>query len=423
MTLRTSPSLRLALALCVGCVAGPLAGLATAATAVPPTPAVQAAQARVLATQDLIDAASAQLALIRSELYTATDPSAVTGLDVQQSRLQVQKTRLIARLAVQQRRLTNAIAQQAQAEAAQAAALQLTASTAPPLLTAIANETLPAPGPTSAAIDSFLGSRHSPLTGLGAVFVADGEAAGVDPRFIVAISGAETSFGTYGPSQTIHNPFGLGPQIIFPNWSAAIAAAASTLGGSLYRGSGLVTIPAIQARWAPLGVRNDPGGLNSNWQTNVSTYFAALGGNPNGPVMSTATNALVSLTPTAPTVGTAGPAAAKTALTLLGVPNPADSPDGLNDAELVQTVYQDQGVSIPGTLSGLQSVGVKVSDPTRLSPGDAVFFTVPGGAVNHVGLYLGAGEFIHAPGPGRRVQIASMYATAWRTTFAFARRY
>jgi cell wall-associated NlpC family hydrolase len=423
MTLRTSPSLRIALALAVGCIAGPLAGMATAAPSLPPTPIVQAAQAQVLATQDLIDAASSQLAAVRSELFTATDPSTITSLDVQQSRLQVQKTRLIARLTVQQRRLTRLIAQQARADAARAAALQLTASTAPPLLNAIANERLPAPGPTATAIDSFLGTRRSPLTGLGAVFVADGEAAGVDPRFIVAISGAETSFGTYGPAQTIHNPFGLGPQIIFPNWSAAIAAAASTLGGSLYRGAGLVTIPSIQSRWAPLGVANDPGGLNSNWQTNVSTYFAALGGNPNGPVMAPASNTLVSLTPTTPAVGTTGPAAARTALTLLGVPNPADSPNGLNDAQLVQTVYQDQGVSLPGTLSGLASAGVKVSDPLHLVPGDAVFFHGPSGAIVHVGLYLGAGEFIHAPGPGQRVQIASMYRSPWRTSFATARRY
>jgi len=149
MTLRTSPSLRIALALAVGCIAGPLAGMATAAPSLPPTPIVQAAQAQVLATQDLIDAASSQLAAVRSELFTATDPSAITSLDVQQSRLQVQKTRLIARLTVQQRRLTRLIAQQARADAARAAALQLTASTAPPLLNAIANERLPAPGPTA----------------------------------------------------------------------------------------------------------------------------------------------------------------------------------------------------------------------------------------------------------------------------------
>ena len=113
------------------------------------------------------------------------------------------------------------------------------------------------------------------------MFVADAEADGVDPRLLVAISGAETSFGTYGPAQTIHNPFGLGPNLRFPSWSAAIQARRRQPGrATLYRGAGLVTIPEIQARWAPLGVANDPANLNSNWQINVNHYFAELGGNP-----------------------------------------------------------------------------------------------------------------------------------------------
>ena len=45
-----------------------------------------------------------------------------------------------------------------------------------------------------------------------------------------AVSGAETSFGTYGPSQSIHNPFGMGPGIVYATWSDAIAAAAQMVG-------------------------------------------------------------------------------------------------------------------------------------------------------------------------------------------------
>ena len=57
-------------------------------------------------------------------------------------------------------------------------------------------------------------------------------------------------------------------------------AAARNLGGNLYAGSGLTTIPAIQNRWAPSGADNDPTGLNNNWVRNVSTYYAELGGDP-----------------------------------------------------------------------------------------------------------------------------------------------
>ena len=117
-----------------------------------------------------------------------------------------------------------------------------------------ANERSPAVTGDSAVlarqIDGYLASKASPLTGLGAVFVAESEAVGLDPRFLVAIAGSETSFGTYGPSQTIHNPFGMGPHIVYASWSDGIRAAAQNLGGNLYAGSGLLTIPAIQA---PLG--------------------------------------------------------------------------------------------------------------------------------------------------------------------------
>ena len=281
---------------------------------------------------------------------------------------------------------------------------------------------LPAPGPAAAKIDEFLQSQLSPLTGLGAVFVADAESVGVDPRLLVAITGAETSFGTYGPAQVIHNPFGLGPNLRFPSWSAAIQTAANTLGGNLYRGAGLVTIAEIQSRWAPLGTANDPLNLNSNWQANVDRYYAELGGNPNAAVMTSGTTQLVSLTPSLPQPGTEGPAAAQTALGLLGVPNSADSPDGLNDVQFVQTVYQDQGVSLPGTLTGLAGAGT-LEQPTALRAGDAVFFAGASGTIDHVGIYLGGGEFIHAPGPGQRVRIASLYDNPWRATYLTARRY
>ncbi|CAN0477267.1 unnamed protein product, partial [Phaeothamnion confervicola] len=46
-------------------------------------------------------------------------------------------------------------------------------------------------------LDGYLASKASPLTGLGAVFVTQSRAVGLDPRLLVAISGAETSFGTY----------------------------------------------------------------------------------------------------------------------------------------------------------------------------------------------------------------------------------
>lgn len=141
-----------------------------------------------------------------------------------------------------------------------------------------------------ATIDAYLASKSSPLTGEGPAFVREARAVGLDPRLLVAISGAETAFGTYGPSQTIHNPFGMGPGIVYPSWSDAIAGAARNLGGDLYLGDGRVTIPAIHERWAPVGAANDPGDLNGGWAGNVGHYFAEQGGDPAAPVFGPATS-------------------------------------------------------------------------------------------------------------------------------------
>lgn len=116
----------------------------------------------------------------------------------------------------------------------------------------------------------------SPLKNSGATFVAAGKQYGVDPYFLAAISFAETGFGTYGPSQPIHNPFGLGPNLSFPNYQSAIYYEAKNLASPTY--SSANSIGAIGAIWAPSGASNDPSGLNNNWAKNVVAGYKILTG-------------------------------------------------------------------------------------------------------------------------------------------------
>ncbi len=139
----------------------------------------------------------------------------------------------------------------------------------------------------AAGIDAMLARAGSPLAGEGATFVSEGASAGIDPRALVAIAAHETMLETYVPSQAIHNPFGLGPGIAFATDAAAIARAASTL-GAYYLPEGRVTLDAIGAKWAPIGVANDPDGLNANWTGGVGAYYSALGGDPGRPVLAAA---------------------------------------------------------------------------------------------------------------------------------------
>lgn len=136
----------------------------------------------------------------------------------------------------------------------------------------------------AAALDRMLAAAGSPLAGEGQRFVDEASAIGLDPRALVAIAAHETMLATYGPAARIHNPFGLGPNWEFASYGDAIARAARTL-DSLYLGQGLVGIPEIGAKWAPIGASNDPGGLNQHWANGVGTFYRALGADPERPVL------------------------------------------------------------------------------------------------------------------------------------------
>jgi cell wall-associated NlpC family hydrolase len=57
-----------------------------------------------------------------------------------------------------------------------------------------------------------------------------------------------------------------------------------------------------------------------------------------------------------------------------------------------------------------------------LKPGDLVFFNTMRRAFSHVGIYVGDGNFIHAPRTGGKVRIESMREAYWSARFNGARR-
>jgi hypothetical protein len=123
----------------------------------------------------------------------------------------------------------------------------------------------------------------SPLIGMGDVFVREGQANGIDPRALAAIARAESSLGSDAGARARNNAFGWGPHQSFGSWQENIATVARGL-RSGYLDDGLTTLSAIQRRYAPLGVANDPTNLNSNWLRNTTALYAELGGDPAGSV-------------------------------------------------------------------------------------------------------------------------------------------
>ncbi len=80
------------------------------------------------------------------------------------------------------------------------------------------------------------------------------------------------------------------------------------------------------------------------------------------------------------------------AIAYLGVPYVEGGIDGtgFDCTGLTYRVYYDHGISLPRTVSSLETFGAFVSKEDLL-PGDILIFHNP----SHTGLYLGDGEFIH----------------------------
>ena len=106
--------------------------------------------------------------------------------------------------------------------------------------------------------------------------------------------------------------------------------------------------------------------------------------------------------------GGGGQGIVNTAMRYLGTPYVwgGSSPSGFDCSGLVQYACRANGISVPRVAASQRGSGRYVSRE-NLQPGDLVFFS-NGGGVNHVGIYVGNGNMIHAPQTGDVVKISSI---------------
>lgn len=99
----------------------------------------------------------------------------------------------------------------------------------------------------------------------------------------------------------------------------------------------------------------------------------------------------------------------------------AEGPDKFDCSGLTMYVYNELGVQLP-RVSGQQAyAGVHV-DREDLQPGDLVFFKLNGSRIDHVGIYQGHGNFVHAPSKHMPVRTDSLNDSYWRRRFKGGRR-
>ncbi|HEY8500265.1 MAG TPA: NlpC/P60 family protein [Clostridia bacterium] len=99
----------------------------------------------------------------------------------------------------------------------------------------------------------------------------------------------------------------------------------------------------------------------------------------------------------------------------------AAGPNSYDCSGLVYYIYGKLGISLPRVSAAQATAGTYVSK-SDLSYGDLVFFAADGKSVNHVGIYVGNGEFVHAPTSGKVVKVSNLKTGYYANTYYTARR-
>jgi len=99
----------------------------------------------------------------------------------------------------------------------------------------------------------------------------------------------------------------------------------------------------------------------------------------------------------------------------------ATGPNSYDCSGLVYTIYGKLGIDLPRVSADQAKAGVYVPK-SELRYGDLVFFAADGKNVNHVGIYVGDGEFVHAPSTGSFVKKSTLLSGYYQRTYFTARR-
>ena len=90
--------------------------------------------------------------------------------------------------------------------------------------------------------------------------------------------------------------------------------------------------------------------------------------------------------------------------------------DGFDCSGLTRHAYKAAGISIPRTAAQQRDQSTRISSYSRILPGDLIFFKT-GRKTDHVGIFVGNGQFIHASTGKKRVVQSKLDTPYWRRSF------
>lgn len=98
-----------------------------------------------------------------------------------------------------------------------------------------------------------------------------------------------------------------------------------------------------------------------------------------------------------------------------------NGPNSYDCSGLVKVVFDRIGITLPRVSRQQALVGTWIAK-SDLEYGDLVFFAKDGKVVSHVGIYVGNGDFVHAPQTGDVVKKSTLMSGYYERTYYSARR-
>lgn len=97
------------------------------------------------------------------------------------------------------------------------------------------------------------------------------------------------------------------------------------------------------------------------------------------------------------------------------------TPEGFDCSGLVQYVYGLQGLRVPRSTDEQHEAGETI-DLDDAEPGDLLFYSFNRRGIDHVAVYLGDGQAVHAPSSGKQVIVAPVGNRWWMDRYVEAVR-